>query len=513
MKLHRLGLAFVVAFVLPAGAQEARLDRRVPPDVSLWNSGGGAPSSIGLRVGLSCIQRIADQATGDCLVASSIPTLGRLFPYPGSENVFDPTLRSFVGGGGNNQAACEGSAIGGGLNNSAFGIYATVGGGIDNVAFRYATVSGGQENSALGRHTTIGGGWGNTVLGADATVAGGSFNESSGSQSTIGGGFGNFATGEYATVGGGGGPLNAANMATGIRSTIGGGSGNLASGTSATVAGGVGNRASGECSSVAGGRENTASGESATVAGGGGIITPNRATGDGSTVGGGVSNLASGRGSTIGGGAGNRAPGNRATIPGGHASRAAGNHSFAAGRRALADHDGAFVWGDSYIDSDPTLKSSSAPDEFNVYASGGARFFTNSAASTGVLLAPGGGSWTAVSDRAAKENVESVDTRSILERVVALPIATWNYRAQADSIRHMGPMAQDFYAAFGLGLGEKTIDTIDPDGVALAAIQGLHTLVEEKDAELDELRSANEELLERLERLERLEERMDKNGR
>ena len=68
----------------------------------------------------------------------------------------------------------------------------------------------------------------------------------------------------------------------------------------------------------------------------------------------------------------------------------------------------------------------------------------------------------------------------------------------------MGPMAQDFYAAFGLGLGDKTIDTIDPDGVALAAIQGLNALVQgneerlaEKDAEIAELRD-------RLERLEAL---------
>ena len=53
----------------------------------------------------------------------------------------------------------------------------------------------------------------------------------------------------------------------------------------------------------------------------------------------------------------------------------------------------------------------------------------------------------------------------------------------------MRPMAQDFHAAFGLGVSDKLIDTIDPDGVALAAIQGLHALVQEKDAEIAELRS------------------------
>ena len=70
-----------------------------------------------------------------------------------------------------------------------------------------------------------------------------------------------------------------------------------------------------------------------------------------------------------------------------------------------------------------------------------------------------------------------------------MPLSTWNYKAQDDSIRHMDPMAQDFHAAFGLDVSDKLIDTIDPDGVALAAIQGLHALVQEKDAEIDELRS------------------------
>ncbi len=86
-----------------------------------------------------------------------------------------------------------------------------------------------------------------------------------------------------------------------------------------------------------------------------------------------------------------------------------------------------------------------------------------------------------------------------------MPIASWNYKAQDDSIRHMGPMAQDFHAAFGLGVSDKLVDTIDPDGVALAAIQGLHALVQEKDAviaenkaEIDELHSQLAALTRRL---------------
>ena len=126
------------------------------------------------------------------------------------------------------------------------------------------------------------------------------------------------------------------------------------------------------------------------------------------------------------------------------------------------------------------------------------------AATTGVLPAPGGGSWTSVSDRDAKENVEPVDTSAVLEHLVSLPLSTWNYKEQPDSIRHMGPMAQDFYAAFGLGLGDKTIDTIDPDGVALAAIQGLRSIVKDNEDRLAEQDAEVDELRERLVRLEAL---------
>ena len=85
---------------------------------------------------------------------------------------------------------------------------------------------------------------------------------------------------------------------------------------------------------------------------------------------------------------------------------------------------------------------------------------------------------------------------------IALPISTWNYEAQDESIRHMGPMAQDFHAAFRLGVSDKVIDTVDPDGVALAAIQGLHRLLQEKD---DRIRTLEE-------RVTRLESILTRSG-
>lgn len=101
------------------------------------------------------------------------------------------------------------------------------------------------------------------------------------------------------------------------------------------------------------------------------------------------------------------------------------------------------------------------------------------------------------SDRNAKEDFTPVNARLVLEKVVGLPITEWHYRTQKES-RHIGPMAQDFRAAFGLGRDEKHITSVDADGVALAAIQGLNAKLEEqvraKEARILELEKAVAEL-------------------
>jgi hypothetical protein len=106
------------------------------------------------------------------------------------------------------------------------------------------------------------------------------------------------------------------------------------------------------------------------------------------------------------------------------------------------------------------------------------------APSAGVSLAPGSGSWSSISDRDAKTDLAAVDPRAILERVAKLDIATWRYKTQPPTIRHMGPMAQDFHAAFALGESDRQISTVDADGVALAAIQGLLLLMRQENAAL-----------------------------
>jgi hypothetical protein len=86
-----------------------------------------------------------------------------------------------------------------------------------------------------------------------------------------------------------------------------------------------------------------------------------------------------------------------------------------------------------------------------------------------------------------------------------MPISTWNYKAQRNTpISHLGPVAQDFYAAFPLGADDKHINDIDEAGVALAAIKGLNEKVEAQKAELKVKDDAIQSLEQRLEHLEKL---------
>ena len=72
----------------------------------------------------------------------------------------------------------------------------------------------------------------------------------------------------------------------------------------------------------------------------------------------------------------------------------------------------------------------------------------------------------------------------ILDKIVQLPVATWQYAAEDAMVRHIGPMAQDFHAAFNFGGSATSITTNDADGVAFAAIQGLYQLIQDKDAKI-----------------------------
>jgi hypothetical protein len=88
-------------------------------------------------------------------------------------------------------------------------------------------------------------------------------------------------------------------------------------------------------------------------------------------------------------------------------------------------------------------------------------------------LRPGGSQGLSVSDANLKENFRDRDGDEVLAKVSQMPIREWNYKGQDAAIRHMGPTAQDFHAAFGLGEDPLKISTIDADGVALLAIKAL----------------------------------------
>jgi len=349
------------------------------------------------------------------------------------------------------------------------GQHATLGGGSNNAASAsYATVCGGSYNTAGVGYSTVGGGFRNTAYGTGATVGGGRLNTATGRlDATVGGGSGNKAIGgRHPTVSGG---LD--NTASSYGATVGGGSYNTASGTHATIGGGVGNHASGFEATVAGGIGNTTSAADATI-------------------GGGASNQAGGMYATVGGGYGNITDGFYSVIPGGFRNEAAGDYSFAAGHRAQVapDHNGSFLYADS---RDFDFRSAAA-DEFAVRATGGVRWVTAIDESGnpigGVVLAPGSGSWSSFSDRKLKTNVLPVDEGQILLLLAEMPISSWSYAGQDSSIRHIGPMAQDFHATFGVGEDDEHISTVDADGVALAAIQGLYELVQEQEAQIAALK-------------------------
>ena len=98
------------------------------------------------------------------------------------------------------------------------------------------------------------------------------------------------------------------------------------------------------------------------------------------------------------------------------------------------------------------------------------------------------GTFVSSSDRAAKQDVRPVDPHAVLEGVARLPIGEWSY-TNDPAVRHVGPMAQDFHAAFGLGQDERHISMVDADGVALAAIQALTRIVDDQRAELERLKA------------------------
>jgi hypothetical protein len=238
---------------------------------------------------------------------------------------------------------------------------------------------------------------------------------------------------------------------------------------------------------VALGNEGTASGEFSTVMG-----SQSHASGEVSTALG-HATIASGANSTAMG---------RMTEAGGNSSLAAGfrtvasgNYSTALGANASTNgFSGSFVFGDVSTFSFLTDVNATANNQFLVRAAGGFRFRTSADLSTGCDLPAGSGTFACTSDRNRKQDFQPVDGEWVLSRVAGTPVTSWSYITEESRVRHIGPTAQDFRAAFGLGTDDTTIGMIDIDGVNLAAVQALALRTHALQAENVALRADREAL-------------------
>ena len=345
----------------------------------------------------------------------------------------------------------------------------TISSGIYSTALGASTTASGDTSTALGYHTTASG---------STSTALGFYTKASGNTSTALG-YNTTASGQASTA------LGLSTTASGISST--------ALGTST--------KASGDYSTAMG-FSTTASGNNSTAIGNGSMATSNNATalGDGAKASG-ADATALGNGTTASGysstalGYSTTASGDYSTALGyfttasgqastalGTSTKASGDNSTAMGSYAQATNSGSLVWADS---SNNALTSSTNNNSLTFRAAGGYRLFSNSGMSAGVSLAPGGTAWATISDQNAKKNFAAVNGQAVLAKLATVPVQQWNYKWDADSdVPNIGPMAQAFKQAFYPGRDDKTITTLEFDGVELAAIQGLNEKLERENAAL-----------------------------
>jgi hypothetical protein len=153
---------------------------------------------------------------------------------------------------------------------------------------------------------------------------------------------------------------------------------------------------------------------------------------------------------------------------------ASGNFSVAIGKNARTNNrQGSVVIGDGSAGFSSDSVYPTANNQVVMRGAGGIKLYTSQQLTSGVELAPGGGSWTTISDRNRKENFLAVDGEILLRQIREIPVTSWNYKAQDRHIRHVGPMAQDWERAFALSGDSTTINTGDIDGVNLAGVKAL----------------------------------------
>jgi len=269
---------------------------------------------------------------------------------------------------------------------------------------------------------------------------------------------------------------------------------------------GMNNRASGRLSTAFGnsnvvtGIQSTAIGSNNTVSG-----TNSFAHGSLNTISG---NNATALGSqnTIGSSA------NSGAFAFGLLSQANASQAFAIGERATVGNTRAMVI--SLGPSFGVATNDAGTATFSVRAANGIWFGTTTGTpsigsgrfidtSTGAYLTSTG-VWTNTSDRNLKEGFVPVDGEDLLRRLGKVPMTTWKYSADKANVRHLGPMAQDFSAAFGLGDSDRAISTVDSSGVALAAAQALDARTNAQQSRIVELEQQVRQQQEQIDGLRKL---------
>ena len=377
-----------------------------------------------------------------------------------------------------------------------------------STAFGVSGIASGQASFAIGNTTSATGensfAFGSqSVASGYASFAGGNTSTASGINS-VAFGANNTSSGTNTFTVGNGNNVYGAN-------SLGLGTGN-SSGGSESIAGGNGNSST-AAQSIALGLSNTADSAQSFAFG-----NTNVASGAQSFAGGsgcyanGIASVALGSSSSSTGNyslaVGNGAGANGAySVALGTGAIASGTSSFVFGSNITANADYSVVIGTNasssgelgamvLADGGTTSITLSAPaqNSMSMRFSGGYKLFSNTALTTGAFLSAGSNAWGVISDKRKKTNFETTDAESFLVKIDTMQLGSWNYKTQdAKTFRHYGPMAQDFYSAFGkdsygtIGC-DTVINSADFAGVSLIAIKALVTRTNHLQKENDALK-------------------------
>jgi len=513
---HDNDVSDIVGFATIAGGDANRIGKE-----SDWSSilGGGhneiRQNSLHAVIGGGGTNTIADDSSHSTIAGGASVDIGENSPFTAivggqGNRIGDTSPFSFISGGLENRIASSVhyAVIGGGWGNTILSNswYSSIGGGVDNDIKAHSAngvIGGGTENviGTNSKYAVVAGGEGNFISANSqyASIAGGGANvvAEDAQYAAISGGDANSIGGDswFATIAGGSGNVIGTNA---DYSAIGGGEGNTAGEEAkyATVAGGAGNHVGGSYAYAAGRR--------AKAYHAGAFVWGDATDADfESTANNQFLLRASG-----GVGVGTTSPAAALHVDGGTDTEVGGGGFLVLGdvtgdnisideNEIMARHDGAtdtlfvnFNGGQVTLGGNLGLGLGFGTATHPVQHSSGAHLTA-------------AGVWSSISDRDAKEEFAPIDPSDVLARVAALPVTQWRYKVEDKGVKHVGPTAQDFHAAFGLGASETAIGAVDADGVALAAIQGLNRKLEQ------EVKQKDEEIGRLKQRLEKLEQRLD----